>query len=280
MKNILLPTDFSDNSIHAINHALKMFSKDSCHFYLLHSYESILENMAQMQISAAEIGVEETAKKASKERLQEILHKVTTLYKNSKHTFEIISGSGELTKEIKKLVDQKQIDYVVMGTKGTTGSKEVLYGSNTVDVFKKATCPVLVIPKKAEYKTVKDILFATDYGIDFQAKSLKPLQAIAKEQGAKVHILHVSLSNGLTAKQQTNRLKLNEYLENSNHDFHDVSNDDVQPAIVEFQEQHPVDMLVMINNKHSFFENLFFASRINKIGFHIGIPFLVIPSYL
>lgn len=280
MKNILLPTDFSDNSIHAIHHALQMFSKDSCHFYILHSYEAVMENMAQMQVSTTEIGVEEKAKKASQERLDDVLQKVTTASNNPGHTFETISGPDELTKEIKKLVDQKHIDYVVMGTKGATGSKEVLYGSNTVDVFKKSTCPVLVIPKKAAYKAVKDILFTTDYGIDYQAKSLKPLQEIAKEQGSKVHVLHVSFGDALSSKQQTNRLKLTGYLENTNHDFHDVRNEDVQPAIVEFQEQHAVDMLVMINNKHSFFENLFFSSRINKIGFHTGIPFLVIPSYL
>ena len=36
MKNILLPTDFSENSWNAIEYALKLFEKKSCNFYLLH----------------------------------------------------------------------------------------------------------------------------------------------------------------------------------------------------------------------------------------------------
>ena len=36
MKNILIPTDFSENSWNAIEYALHFFSKSSCNFYLLH----------------------------------------------------------------------------------------------------------------------------------------------------------------------------------------------------------------------------------------------------
>ena len=50
--------------------------------------------------------------------------------------------------------------------------------------------------------------------------------------------------------------------------------EDVQNYI----SHNPVDLLVMVSNKHSFFENLLFRPVINEIGFHIKIPFLAIPS--
>jgi hypothetical protein len=34
----------------------------------------------------------------------------------------------------------------------------------------------------------------------------------------------------------------------------------------------------MVNNKHSFFENLLFTPVVNEIGFNVKVPFLVIPS--
>ena len=52
----------------------------------------------------------------------------------------------------------------------------------------------------------------------------------------------------------------------------------VDEAINKFQISTKTNMLVMINNKHSFFENLFFQSKLKQIGFHLNIPFLVIPS--
>jgi hypothetical protein len=38
------------------------------------------------------------------------------------------------------------VDLVIMGTKGATGAREILFGSNAVHVIKNSNCPVLVIP--------------------------------------------------------------------------------------------------------------------------------------
>lgn len=39
-----------------------------------------------------------------------------------------------------------------------------------------------------------------------------------------------------------------------------------------------MDMLVMISNKHFFFENLLFRPVVNEIGYQLRIPFPVIPA--
>ena len=62
------------------------------------------------------------------------------------------------------------------------------------------------------------------------------------------------------------------------HLFHDVKNQNVPEAITNFQLKTRVNLLIMINTTHPFFENLFFKSTINQIGFHLNIPLLVIPS--
>ncbi len=279
MKKILLPTDFSDNSFHAIRYALQLFTADECTFYLLHTYTPVVYNMDYMQSTAAQFELMEAVKTASLDGLKRFATRINTDYKNANHTIEMISSFNTLTQEIKNVVEKKSIDFVIMGTQGATGAKEVLFGSNTVHAFKNASCPVLAIPGNGDFKKPKSILFPTDYGIDYQDKNLNPLLNISEKHQSRVHVLHVSFGDPLTAIQKTNRLKLKTYLENTHHDFHDVRNDEVSAAISEFQKQNPVDMLVMINNKHSFFENLFFKSRIDQIGFHVGIPFLVIPSY-
>ena len=42
MKNILLPTDFSENSWNAIKYALQLFKTETCKFYLLNAYTPII----------------------------------------------------------------------------------------------------------------------------------------------------------------------------------------------------------------------------------------------
>lgn len=278
MKHILLPTDFSDNSFHAIDYALQLFKNEICTFYLLHTYTPVIYNMDYMQTTAAQFELMETVKSASVEGLKRFSATVYKTYKNSNHTIESISAFNTLNQEVKNLVTEKHIDYVVMGTQGATGAREVLFGSNTVHLFKAATCPILAIPVSATYKDPKNLLFPTDYGIQYNEKNINPLLDIAKQHNSRIHVLHVSFGDALTEKQKKNQSQLKPYFNNLNHEIYDVRDDEVSSAIVKFQESTAVDMLVMINNKHSFFENLFFKSRIDQIGFHIEIPFLVIPS--
>ena len=82
----------------------------------------------------------------------------------------------------------------------------------------------------------------------------------------------------MSENQQINKNKLENYFKNTTQLFHSVSGQTVEDAIAKFQLKARVNLLVMINNKHSFFENLFFKSAINQIGFHLNVPFLVIPS--
>ena len=65
------------------------------------------------------------------------------------------------------VVEDKAIDYVVMGTKGATGAKEVLFGSNTVHVFKKVKCPVLALNGE------KDIQVTSKENLNAIEKALK-----------------------------------------------------------------------------------------------------------
>ena len=90
--------------------------------------------------------------------------------------------------------------------------------------------------------------------------------------------MHVSTGYDLTEIQENNKSDLETYFKKTAYLFHDVQNMDITEAIDEFQLKTKVNLLVMVNNKHSFFENLFFKSTINQIGFHLVIPFLVIPT--
>ncbi len=39
MKKILIPIDFSENAINAVNYALALFKDEFCKFYILHAYQ-------------------------------------------------------------------------------------------------------------------------------------------------------------------------------------------------------------------------------------------------
>src|SRR6185369_9385968 len=80
--------------------------------------------------------------------------------------------------------------FIVMGTKGATGIKEMVFGSNTARVIESATCPVLAIPKNSTFRHIQQITFATNY-IDGDLEAITEISKLAEIFSAHITILHV-----------------------------------------------------------------------------------------
>ncbi|GAA4269931.1 universal stress protein [Hyunsoonleella aestuarii] len=278
MKNILLPTDFSENSWNAIKYALQLFKNETCRFFLLNTYTPAIYQVEYVLLEPAQFGMVDAVKENSLKKLKELKTRIKKEFNNPKHTIKRIAAFNNLVSEIKHIVQNKPIDYVVMGTKGATGTKEILFGSNTVHVFKSVKCPILAIPSDFNFETPHEVLFPTDYEVSYKPYHLKPIIDIISLYTTRVNILHVSYGYDLSELQKANKKILEKHFKKIAHLFHDVSNQTVEEGITNFQLKTRINLLVMINNKHSFFENLFFKSTINQIGFHLNVPFLVIPA--
>jgi nucleotide-binding universal stress UspA family protein len=175
------------------------------------------------------------------------------------------------------IIENEKIDLVIMGTQGATGAKEILLGTNTVHLLKKSTCPVIAVPMGFEYETPKEIMFPTDYAIAYKKKALQELLDIANQHISSIEVLHVSTGYDLTEEQLQNKQKLEGLLSGTAHLFHDLPSQGIIEAINNFQIKKRMNLLVMIQNKHTFLERLFIEPVIKKIGFHVSIPFMVIP---
>lgn len=278
MKRILLPTDFSENSLNAIRYAVQLFKDQKCEFILLNTFTPIVYRVEYMEIGAAQSGLLDSMKKASMDGLISVQEKIEAEFQNHNHTFSKRTAFNILSAEVEDLYADNVMDMIVMGTQGATGMKEILFGSNTVHVIKVAKCPLLAIPSDFEFVPPNAMLFPSDYEIDFQDKQLQPIKEIAKLYNAMLNFFHVSYTAQMTQKQHDNKEKLATYFKGVTSDFRTVFNENVVDAIMKFQQKNNSNFLTMINNKQSFFENLFFGSNINKIGFHVHIPFLVIPA--
>ena len=278
MKKIILPTDFSENSWNAIKYALQLFKNESCMFYLLNAYTPVIYNIEYVLVNPAQFGLTDAIREVSLKSLNDIEKRIHEEFKNPNHSFEIISAFNTLVPEIKEIVESKGIDFVIMGTKGATGIKEVLFGSNAVQVIKNVKCPILAVPEKFNFENPHEILFPSDYEVDFKINQIQPIIDIAQAHNARVNVLNVSYGYDLSEEQEQNKRKLESFLKEVVYLLHSVRNQNIDEAITNFQLKSKINLLVMINNKHSFFENLFFKHTINHIGFHLNIPFLVIPS--
>jgi nucleotide-binding universal stress UspA family protein len=277
MKTIILPTDFSENAFNAITYAMELFKDEKCRFYLLNTYTPAIYESEYILHSPGQIGLGDVYQSLSMDNLDDLKKKLETRFKNPKHTLITHSVFNLLVDEVIHLAGKENVDMIIMGTQGATGAKEIFLGSHTVHVIKKAPCPVLAIPAGYTFEKPKAILFPTDYEVDYQHTELSVLMEIAKAHRSAIHVLHISSGFELTEKQERNKSTLTDMFADFQCRFHDLPSQEIIDGINGFKSRSKVDLLAMIQNKHTFLERLFVEPVIKKIGFHVTIPFLVMP---
>lgn len=278
MRKILIPTDFSDNAMNAIRYALELFKYDVSEFYLLHAYkDEIYADLGLLSSDTLE-NITQTVKERSDRKLEATLAEILSIAPNPRHKFHKASANGLLVDEADALVDEHNIDIIVMGTRGETDDRKLAFGSHTLQVLKYVQCPVLAIPANYEYTPPRRILFPTNYLIPYKRRELKLLCEMGAPFRSEIDMLYVSGNQNLSHRQEDNKAFLKDELNKNKVDFKTIDNKNVAVAINQFLEENPMDMLVMVNTRHSFLENLLFKSTIDKISLKIDIPFLALQN--
>jgi nucleotide-binding universal stress UspA family protein len=192
LKNILYATDFSPAAAAALPY-VKGLSKQygatvhAVHVRLPATYPIVGPEMMPQVIEAAE----EQAKFEAQglhEMLAGIPHDVSVT-------------EGVLWPTITDMVHEKNIDLIVIGTRGRAGIGRALLGSVAEEIFRRAPCPVLTVGPHISKDTdrrleMKEILYATD----FSPESLKALPyavSLAQEHQAQLTILYVIGEQGV-----------------------------------------------------------------------------------
>lgn len=277
MKNILLPTDFSENSWNAIAYALKFFENTSCTFYLLHVNALSYIAATDSPYITDKNFVENTFTKPAKKQLKTLLKRISTEFPDSKnHHFFTLTDYNFFVESVRSHVSEKKIDMIVMGTKGATGLKKVIVGSNAADVIKKVKCPTLVVPEDAIFEDLDEIAFPTDYLLTYGVDLLKPLYNILKVHDSSLQVVHITNNaEELNIEQQNNKDLLNEYFNKFRVKFYNLSNRNVEAAIECFVQSRDVKMMAMVAKNLNYFQRILFHNKIEEITYHTRIPFLV-----
>lgn len=189
-----------------------------------------------------------------------------------------MSANNILVDEVDEIVEERDIDLVVMGTHGKTNNSKLTFGSHTLQVLKYIKCPVLVIPKGYKYTVPKEIVFSTDFSMPYQQRELGFLSEIASDYQAQIDVLYVSELKKLSLREEKNKHFIEESFKNNKTSFITVDGKNIIDTIRIFVKNHPTDLLVMINRRHSFLENILFQDTINKMGLSIDIPFFVLQN--
>lgn len=278
MKNILIPTDFSENSWNAIVYAFQFFSKSACNFYFLHVDTPKLAVIEKVANSSSTINPILVLEPSSKECLKKLITRVKNeIPLNLNHRLFTISDKNYIIDSIRTQVLEKQIHLIVMGTKGISGLKNLPIGTNAGNVITKVKCATLVVPENAKYKVPKEIVFPTDFSIFYKTETLQPISDLVENNNTAVRILHVNKNEDtLNDDQLKNKEFLDDYFTNHTHSFHFLKNEFLEEALQNFVDSKEINLITMLAKNLNYFQKILFHPNLKEISYYKNIPFLVL----
>lgn len=278
MKNILLPTDFSENSLNAIHYAMAFFKQELCTFHILHVQKASHYTTDDLMAAPASNSIHHAVISDAKKKLDQLVTELKTTYADENYAFQSITDYDIFIDAIKQAVRAKHIDLIIMGTNGATGAAEVLFGSNTLNVIRKIDCPVITIPNNFKFTSLKNILYAIDRDDHFTQQGIEPLTDILLKNKSSLRILKIKEDTTVTIAEFDDKKNLKEFFKNQNHTFHMISNVPTALAINSFVQIMDIDMTALFIEKETFLERFFTGSETSKISYGTRVPLLIMRN--
>lgn len=275
MKNILIPTDFSDNAWNTLVYALKLYEHETCRFFLLHASHIPIPVISSMNNDL----IEDLREKPLQE-LATLKEQIELTDASANHEFETLLLMHDLITATSMAVKEHDIDMVIMGTKGASNALEKFLGTNTLSIVHGLkTCPVLIVPKDYEFVVPKEIAFPSDFHRFYNGPEVKILKDFAELYNSKVRVVHICTEKEIDDIQEFNKNELGRLLIDMDHSFHWMPDFAKKAKAIDvFIEELEIDVLAMVRYKHSFLETLLKEPVIDKLGISPKVPFMVIPE--
>jgi nucleotide-binding universal stress UspA family protein len=274
MKKILFPTDFSKVANNAFVHALGLAKLVHGELILLHTYElPIIDNQFAPQNYKE---VFDSLELANFDRFKDEIPKLRDIA--AAHNFEHIKMShmlmdGDLIYNVKEIIKNDKIDFVVMGTSGASGWKEMFLGTNTGEAIANLSVPVLSIPESAKFTKIETIGFTTRFR-EKDKVALSNVIQIAKSAGAMVKCLYVETKE--SDNTEATYKDWEDHFKTEPVQFYIIPSDKINQTIEEFIVHQNIDVLAMLTYKRNFFQWLFTTSLTEKMSYHCNIPILAL----
>ena len=274
MKNILVPTDFSENCNKAAELGIKMaklYNSEIHFFHLINTPVNWVELDKEKekrypetvkQIGIAKASLRELEKKAERQGLE-----CRTFLEFDGGQANILKHSGHF-----------HHDFIVTGSSGTRGGIRELMGSNVEKIVRKADVPVVVVKDEEVSFPFKDIVFVSDFLQDV-SDAFKQVISIAEKCGAHIHLLRVNTQTDFNSIEQgLDPIKefLKKFPDLDNFSMNVYNEPDVETGINNYLRYKNADLIAMCTHGRTGFLSLFSKSIAEGVTNHSELPVMTI----
>lgn len=273
MKNILLPTDFSANSMNAIDYAMHFFENWECTFHILNVEKVSQYTTVDLLTAATSDSIYEGISADNKKLIHQLVKKLSKQYKSQSYTFNGLFDYDDFVSSIKQAVQFHSIDLIIMGSNGATGAEEHIFGSNTLQVIRHVACPTLTIPDHYTYAGVKSALFSTQHCEDFSFEGIKVFKEMLTMHQCKLNVLELDDDAIIMSHKKDNDC-LKTLFQGYSYTYYCLNTIPGLVAVNTATQLLKVDLHAAFIEKETFLERLLFGSDTSKLVYRTLIPLL------
>lgn len=284
MKHIVVPTDFSEASLNAIDFVLKLYAKDQLTVHLLNVYTPMPITGRFMSSTDTVDVLSPMLEEASSSNLSDLKFKLLKEFSDSQISIQLHSSFGLLNHALSEITDSFDTDLVVSASSKTSDLESFLLGNNTVSMIKSLThTPLLVVPKVALDPSVRSIAVAVDLTRPISKYALRTIDALAKEFNARISYIHIEEESYLATSHAYERFSA------SGKALYDAPEKEVtlllgegsiSSALSKFCESSGHDLLVMLYHRNNFLYRLTHEPVVRKMLYRHLKPVYIIPEEL
>jgi nucleotide-binding universal stress UspA family protein len=272
MKKILLPTDFSENSMNAITYAMRFFENWECDFFIL-NVQKMSDYLSDDLVSGSKTdSIYDSIATDNKKAINQLVKKLSKDYKSQSYTFRGLFDYDDFVSAVDQAVRFHSIDLIIMGTNGATGAKEILFGSNTLQVIRSLTCPVLAVSEGYTYNGIKRALFSTQKCQDYSFEGIKAFKDMLTIHQCQLHVLE--LDDGAIISQEEDTDCLKKLFPEHAYTYHRLNTFPGLAAVNTATQLLKVDLHAVFIEKETFIDRLIFGSEISELAYNTMIPLL------
>ncbi len=274
MKNILVPTDFSENCTKAAQLGIEIAKLYSSEIHFLHLMKTPVDWVKLDKLK--EKRYPETLKKIgiAKAKLRKLERTAEREDLTCRTFLQYDAGQADILEHSNHF----HHDFIITGSSGTKGVIREITGSNVEEIVRKANTPVIVVKDEAVAFPFKNIVFVSDFKDDV-TNAFKQVISIANKCDARIHLLRIntqtdfnSIDVGLKPIEQLLR-KFPELKKYSLAVYNEAS---VETGINTFIKQNPIDLIAMVTHGKTGFLSLFSKSIAEGVTNHSTLPVMTI----
>ncbi|WP_316832148.1 universal stress protein [Pedobacter aquatilis] len=276
MSTYLIPIDFSKTAIHAAKYAAKL-SRTRSNFklillnaYYVSDYESIFSVPDMIITTDKQVADEVKERLAALQKLKEKLLEI-----NPDAEIEVSLTRETVLRSIIDWINKEEIDLIIIGSNGKKAKDESDIGSNAIIISKASPVPVLVVPPKADYQSIRKAVLACDFKKVREVIPMQALKDILSKHAIELLVLNINSGHTVDSKEAH---FLHDMLKDFSPTYHYSEHPDTIKGIVKFAKEEEAHIIIALPKNYSFFQSLLHESVSQKLTIKSHVPVLLLKD--